>query len=155
MEAVAPDDLESGVDGLIDDVRAWHRVRKPGMLEPVALLGRVTGILLGARQDGAGGRLELCPDLPAGWKSLKVKRLRSHRTLLDLEVRPRAEWVTVRLAVRFGPAIPVRVSLPDTLLVSRVTVDEVPLESHQAILTLQGEHEILFYLGAPGRGEVG
>lgn len=81
-----------------------------------------------------------------------MKRLRSHRTLLDLEVRPRAEWVTVRLAVRFGPAIPVRVSLPDTLLVSRVTVDEVPLESHQAILTLQGEHEILFYLGAPGRG---
>ncbi len=155
MEALPPDDIESGVDGLIDDVRAWHRVRKPGMLDPTALLGRVTGLLLGAEQGGAGGRLELCPDLPDGWKSLKVKRLRSHRTLLDLEIRPRAEWVTVRIAVRFGPAIPVRVRLPEACGVSRVTVDDVPLESRQAILTVQGEHEIMFYLGAAGRGEVG
>ncbi|MHB1329534.1 MAG: hypothetical protein ACYC2K_15160, partial [Gemmatimonadales bacterium] len=90
VEAVAANDLESGVDGLLEDVRGWHRVRKPGMLDPVDVLGRVVGLLLGARQDGQGGRLELCPDLPEGWKSLKVKRLRSHRTLLDLEVRPRA-----------------------------------------------------------------
>ncbi len=125
------------------------------MLDPVDLLGRVTGLLLGARQDGAGGRLELCPDLPDGWKSFKVRRLRSHRTLLDLEVRPRADWVTVRLAVRFGPAIAVRVRLPASLAVSRVAVDDVPLESRQAIFTLEGEHEIIFYLGATGRGEVG
>lgn len=71
MEAVAPDDLESGVDGLIDDVRAWHRVRKPGMLEPVALLGRVTGILLGARQDGAGGASSFVRTFQPGGRASK------------------------------------------------------------------------------------
>ncbi|HTL04993.1 MAG TPA: glycosyl hydrolase family 65 protein, partial [Gemmatimonadales bacterium] len=62
--------------------------------------------LFGARADAAGGRFELAPWIPAGWRTMALRRLRCHRTLLSVDVRPRAEWVTVRLEVGFGPAIP-------------------------------------------------
>jgi hypothetical protein len=70
-----------------------------------------------------------------------------HRTLVDIEVRPRAEWATVRLSVSFGPAIPLALSLRNTPPVARVTVDEVPLLRDQAIFTLAGEHELVFFYG--------
>ncbi|MEZ4457659.1 MAG: hypothetical protein R2882_14090 [Gemmatimonadales bacterium] len=79
-------------------------------------------------------------------ESLRVRRLRAYRTLIDLEVRNRAEWVTVRLAARFGPPLAVRVALGGERVVGRVTVDEVPLHGSEAIFTLASEHEVTFYL---------
>lgn len=133
---------------LLEDARRWARVRAPGLLDPAEFLGRVVGGLFGASMDGAGGRLELRPRLPEGWRRMGLRRLRAHRTVLDLEVRPRAEWVTVRLAVTFGPPIATLVSLPDDGPgVARVTVDEVPLDASRAIFTLQGEHEVMLFQG--------
>lgn len=116
------------------------------MLDPERLLDRVVGGLFGVRADGAGGRLEIAPFLPDGWRAFGLRRLRSHRTVLDLEVRPRAEWVTVRLAVTFGPALPAQVSLRD-YPVGGVTVDETPLEGVRAVFTAHDEHEVVFYAG--------
>lgn len=136
--------------GLIDDARRWYRVRDDGILDPPEFLGRTLRIFLGAELDAGGGRLELMPAIPPAWKSLAVRRLRAHRTLVDVDVRRRAEWVTVRLAVMFGPPIAVRMSLGEDEAVSRITVDEIPLQGDAAIFTASGEHEVTMYLGRPG-----
>lgn len=138
-----------GFDDLLDDARRWHRVRDDSILDPPEFLGRVLRTFLGAELDAGGGRLELMPAIPIGWRSFSVRRLRAHRTLIDIEIRPRAEWVTVRLAVMFGPALAVRLALPEDRLVSRITVDEVPLQGDAAIFTAGGEHEVTLYLGRP------
>ena len=92
----------------------------------------------------------MAPWIPPGWRSLALRRLRCHRTLLDVELRPRAEWVTLRLELGFGPAIALAVSLRNCGPIARVTVDEVPLEGDRAIFTLQGQHELMFfYAGEP------
>lgn len=148
---VDPGPAEAGFDereDLLDDARRWHRVRDDAILEPAAFVGRVMASFLGAAVDSGGGRLELAPAPLPGWRSLAVRRLRVHRTLVDVEVRPRAEWVTVRLAVMFGPPIAVRLALPEQV-VSRIAVDEVPLQGDAAIFTAAGEHEVTFYLGRP------
>jgi hypothetical protein len=134
------------VTGILEDARAWSRVGGSGIIAPAEFLGRVVGLLLGARLDGAGRRLGLEPALPSTWRSLVVRRLRAHRTLLDLEIRPRAEWVTVKLAVVFGPPIVVEIGLPEGYRVSRVVVDDVPLEAARAVFTAAGEHEVTLYL---------
>jgi len=138
---------QDDTDSLLDDARRWHRVRSPGIIEPDEFLGRVVGGLFGARLDGIGGRLELAPSIPDGWRSMAARRLRAHRTLLDVEVKPRAEWVTVRLAVMFGPPIAVAVGLPEEQPVARVTADEIPLDGPRAILTAADEHEVVLFLG--------
>ncbi|MND03250.1 hypothetical protein D3C83_229870 [compost metagenome] len=66
---------------------------------------------------------------------------------MDVEVRPRAEWATVRLGVSFGPPIPLALSLRNTPPVARVTVDEVVLARDRAIFTLSAEHEVVFFYG--------
>ena len=139
------DDLE----GLLDDARRWRRVGDDVLIDPPEFLSRALRILLGAAVDGGGGRLDLAPSLRAGWRSLAVRRLRAHRTLFDIEVKRRAEWVTVRLAVMFGPPIAVRLALGGHEPVSRVTVDEVPLGGDTAVFTASGEHEVTLYLGRP------
>ncbi|MGE3614726.1 MAG: hypothetical protein AB7L66_02550 [Gemmatimonadales bacterium] len=133
-------------DELLEDARRWDRVRDPHLLDPEAFLGQLVGGLLGARLDGIGGRLELALRVPEEWKTFRVRRLRAYRTLIDLEVRNRAEWVTVRLAAMFGPPLAVRIALGGERLVGRVTVDEVPLQGAEAIFTLASEHEVTFYL---------
>jgi len=135
------------VAGVLEDARTWARVRGNDVIEPHDFLRRVVGLLLGARLDGVGGRLELRPSLPDGWKSLGVRRLRAHRTLLDLEIKRRAEWITVRIAVMFGPPVAVAVGWAGDQPVSRVLVDEVALEGTRAIFTAAGEHEVTLYLG--------
>jgi hypothetical protein len=110
-------------------------------------LREVVGGLFGARADQAGGRFELSPWIPEGWPSLALRRVRFHRTIVDIELRPRAEWTRVRLAVSFGPPIPLALSLRNTPPVARVSVDEVALARDLAIFTLSGEHEILFFYG--------
>jgi hypothetical protein len=107
----------------------------------------VVGGLWGARIDAGGGRLELAPSMPAEWRTMAIRRLRAYRTLLDLEFRARAEWATVRLALKFGPPIPVLVRLPEPANVVRVTVDEIPLDARQAIFTAQHEHEVTLFRG--------
>lgn len=139
---------EAEIAGLLEDARLWRRIRSAAAVEPADLLERVVGGLLGARYDGVGGRLELVPWLPEDWRSLVVRRLRVHRTLLDVDIRARAEWVTVRLAVMFGPPIAVALGLPAHFGVARVAVDEVPLPAARAVFTAAGEHEITLYLGA-------
>ncbi len=138
------------VTGLIEDAREWYRIRRSDLLDPEEFLGRLVGLLIGARVDGIGGRLELEPMLPEGWRGIKVRRLRAHRTLIDLEVRRRAEWVTIRLAVMFGPPIAVTVALPEDESVARVTVDEIAVEGPRATFTAGGEHEVTLYLGVSG-----
>jgi hypothetical protein len=141
--AFEADDLEE----LLDDARRWHRVRDPGVLDPEEFLARVVGGLFGVRADGAGGRLEVCPFVAEGWRAYRLRRVRSHRTLLDLEVRPRADWVTVRLAVTFGPPPAVVVALPDDVAVNGVSADETPLEGVRAVFTAIDEHEVVFFTG--------
>jgi hypothetical protein len=138
---------ESDLAGLLEDARLWYRVRDDRILDPQELLDAVVGGLWGARLGGAGGRLELRPSMPPGWKSMAIRRLRAHRSLLDVEVKARAEWTTVRLALVFGPPIAVLVRLPETEPVSRIAVDEIPLQGTQAIFTAQAEHEVTLYRG--------
>jgi hypothetical protein len=130
---------------LIEECRTFRRVGGPDVLEPDALLRDVVAGLFGVRADAVGGRFEIGPWLPEGWRFLTLRRLRCHRTLVDLEIKPRAEWATVRLAVTFGPPIAVALSVRNTGAIARVTVDEVPLEGERAILTVSGEHEAMFF----------
>jgi hypothetical protein len=132
---------------LIEEARGFRRVGAPALPDPSAFLREVMGGLFGARADQAGGRFELSPWIPEGWQSLALRRVRFHRTLVDIELRPRAQWTTVRLAVSFGPPIPVSLTLRNNRPVARVTVDEVALARDRAIFTLSGEHEILFFYG--------
>ncbi len=136
------------VDWLLDDARRWERVRSNDLLDPDFFLSEVVGGLFGARFDGAGGRLELQPVPPDGWRAMALRRLRVHRTVLDVEVRPRAEWITVRLAIAFGPPLPVEVTLPDDYDVGRVAVDEIPMEAPRALFTAAAEHEVVLFLRA-------
>jgi hypothetical protein len=130
---------------LIEDAERWDRVRTDQVIDPNGLLARLVGGLFGVRMDGPGGRLELCPWLPEGWRSMALRRLRAGRTVLDVEVRPRAEWVTIRLAVTFGPPLAALVRLPREFPVGRVTVDEVPLPSDRAVFTAREEHEVVLF----------
>lgn len=132
---------------LIEECRTFRRVGGPDVLDPDALLREVVAGLFGARADSAGGRFELVPWLPEGWRTMALRRLRCHRTLVGVEVRPRAEWATVRLAVAFGPPIALALGIRNTGPISRVTVDEVPLEGERAIFTVSGEHEAMFFFG--------
>jgi hypothetical protein len=136
---------------LLDDARRWHRVGGNAVIRPDDFLARMLTLLWGARLGGAGGRLELCPDLPDSWKSMGLRRLRAHRTLIDLEAKRRAEWMTLRVAVRFGPPIAISAGLPPDHPVSRVTIDEVPVEGVQAVFTAGDEHEVVFW-ETGGRG---
>ena len=132
---------------LIAEARAFKRVGSGALADPAGFLREVVDGLFGARSDQAGGRFALSPWIPEGWSSLALRRLRCHRTLLDIEVRPRAEWSTVRLAVTFGPGIPLALSVRNTPSVVRLTVDEVPLAREEAIFTVAGEHEAVFFYG--------
>jgi len=137
---------------LVEEARLARRVGGPRRIaEPGALLAEVVGGLFGARADAEGGRFELAPWLPEGWRTMALRRLRLHRTVLDVEVRPRAEWATVRLAVSFGPPIALALSLRNTGPVARVMLDEIELAGPRAIFTAQGEHEARFFFGGEAR----
>jgi len=141
------DDFET--DGLIDEARRWQRVGGSEVIDAHEFLGKLVGGLLGVRLDGLGGRLEIQPSLPPRWRQVTARRLRAHRTLFDLEVRPRAEWLTVKLAVRFGPPVAVMISSP-VEAVSWVSVDEVPMVGPRALFTAADEHEAVLYYGMAG-----
>jgi len=135
----------------MEEAKGFRRVGAHALPDPAAFLREVVGGLFGARAEQAGGRFGLSPWVPEGWQSMALRRVRFHRTLVDVELRPRAEWTTVRLAVSFGPPIPLALTLRNTLPVARVTVDEVALARDLAIFTLSAEHEIVFFYGAAGR----
>lgn len=130
--------------------KGFRRVGPPAIPDPAGFLHEVVAGLFGAGLDQAGGRAVLSPWLVAEWRVMALRRLRFHRTLVDVEVRPRAEWATVRLEVGFGPPVPLALSLRNAGPVSRLTVDEVALEGERAIFTLAGLHEVVFFfLGRP------
>ena len=131
------------------EARRWVRVRGTNVIDPDEFLGDLVAGLWGARFDGAGGRLELAPFVPEGWRRMAVRRLRVHRTLIDVEARFRAEWLTLKFAVMFGPPISVAVGAGAGLgaSVAGVTVDDVPLGGTRAIFTAAGEHEVMLFLG--------
>ena len=144
----APEEWDgSDFSHLLEEARAFRRVGPQALPDPAGFLREVAGGLFGARADDPGGRFALAPWVPEGWNSMVLRRLRLHRTLVDIDVRPRAEWATVRLAVSFGPTIPLALSLRNTPPVARVTVDEVALVRDQAVFTLSGEHELVFFYG--------
>ena len=132
---------------LVEEAKGFCRVGAHALPDPAAFLRELVGGLFGARADQAGGRFQLSPWVPEGWHSMALRRVRFHRTLVNVELRPRAEWTTVRLEVSFGPPIPLALTLRNTPPVARVTVDEVALARDLAIFTLSGEHEIVFFYG--------
>lgn len=89
------------------------------------------------------GILEICPD-PSRPDLPAVQRLRCGRTLVDLALRSRPGRRSIRLARRFGPPLPVRVSLSGLEPV-QVTVDEHPIPGSEVSLLVEGEHEVAFY----------
>lgn len=139
---------QDDLDALIDDARRWQRVGRSAMPDPDLVLAELVGGLWGARADGEGGRFVLSPWIVPGWKSMALRRLRCRRTLLDVEVRPRVEWITCRLEITFGPPFPLVLSLRNVAPVSRCTVDEVVLYGPRAVFTVSAEHEVVFHLGA-------
>ena len=130
---------------LLERAKDFRRIGPATLREPDWLLREVVAGLFGARADGEGGRFELAPWLPEGWRSMVLRRLRCHRTLLGIDVRPRAEWATVRLELNFGPAIALALRLRNAGTIARITVDEIALEGERAIFTLQGQHEVVFF----------
>jgi hypothetical protein len=136
---------EADFEELLERARNFRRVGAKALLEPESLLREVVAGLFGLRSDGEGGRFELMPWLPAGWRSLALRRLRCHRTVLSVEVKPRSEWATVRLELNFGPPIALALGLRNVGAIERITVDEIALEGQRAIFTLQGQHEAVFF----------
>ena len=134
---------------LLDRVRSFRRIGSAAATEPSWLLREVVAGLFGIRADAEGGRFELRPWLPEGWRSLALRRLRCHRTLLDVLVRVRADWTTVRLELSFGPPIPLSVGLRNGRTIAQITIDEIPLDGGRAVFTLRGRHEVMFFF----RGE--
>lgn len=130
---------------LLEEARAFQRVGPHVLRDPEGFLREVVAGLFGVRADAEGGRFAAAPWMPDGWRSMAIRRLRFHRTLLDLEVRPRAEWATVRLNLTFGPPIALVLSLRNAGAVGRITVDETALEGDRAIFTVSGEHEAMFF----------
>lgn len=130
---------------LLERARDFHRVGAGALGDPASFLREVVAGLFGARADGEGGRFELAPWVPEGWRTMALRRLRCHRTLLGVEIRARAEWATVRFEISFGPAIALCVRLRNVGAIARVTVDEIPLEGARAIFTLQDRHEVVFF----------
>jgi hypothetical protein len=139
---------EDDFEELVESARAFRRVGPSAGLAPQVLLHQVVAGLFGIRADGAGGRFEVTPWVVGAWRAMALRRVRCHRTVLDVEVRPRMEWVTVRLEVGFGPAIPVSVQVRNTTPIGQVTIDEVPVQGDRAVLTLQQQHEVTFFLGS-------
>ena len=115
------------------------------MPDAEAFLREIVAGLFGVRADAEGGRFVIAPWLAHGWRCMAIRRLRLHRSLVDVEVRPRAEWATVRLKLTFGPAIALALSVRNAGPVGRVTVDEIALQGDRAIFTLSGEHEAMFF----------
>lgn len=136
---------EADFEELLDRARQFRRVGAKALPEPATLLREVVAGLFGLHSDAAGGRFELAPWLPTGWRSLALRRVRCHRTLVSADVRPRSEWATVKLELNFGPPIALALGLRNVGSIARMTVDEIPLEGQRAIFTLQGQHEAVFF----------
>ncbi|MGQ0702158.1 MAG: hypothetical protein ACT4PM_03375 [Gemmatimonadales bacterium] len=130
---------------LLEWAKGFKRVGSAALPGPETLIRHVVAGLFGVRADAAGGRYEIRPWLPEGWRAFRLRGLRCHRTVLDLDIRARADWATVRLEREFGPSIPLVVGLRNVGPIGQVTVDEVPVEGDRAVLTLLGEHEIMFF----------
>ena len=137
---------EGELEELLDSARTFRRVGPSTGLDPQLFLHQVVAGLFGVRADAAGGRYEIHPWRVDSWRAMALRRLRCHRTILDVEMRARSEWVTLRFEIGFGPAIPLSVQVRNTGPISQLTIDEVPVEGERAILTLQDQHEVTFFL---------
>lgn len=136
---------------LAEEAGTFRRVGAHTLRNAEAFLREVVAGLFGVRADAEGGRFVIAPWLPDGWRSMTLRRLRLHRSLIDLEVRPRAEWATVRLKLTFGPPIALALSVRNAGPVGRVTVDEIALQGDRAVFTLAGEHEAMFFFEGDAR----
>ncbi len=141
-------------EDLLEASESFRRVGPATGLDPYQFIHRVVEGLFGVQADGAGGRFETRPWVPASWRSMALRRLRCHRTILDLEVRSRAEWVTVRFDVSFGPPVPFSVRIRNRGPVAQVTIDETPVDSDLAIFTVGAQHEVTFFLGRTSGTEI-
>jgi hypothetical protein len=141
---------DADLEELLEAARTFRRVGPSAGPEPQWLLYQVVAGLFGVRADAAGGRFEVGPWVVDTWRVMALRRIRCHRTILDVEVRPRSEWVGIRFELGFGPAIPLAVSVRNTGPISQVTIDEVPVEGERAVFTLQQQHEVVFFLRSPG-----
>jgi hypothetical protein len=129
----------------VEEARTFRRVGTHTIPDPESFLREAVAGLFGVRADAEGGRFIVAPWLPSGWRTMAIRRLRLHRSIVDLEVRPRSAWAAVRLKLSFGPPIPLALSVRNTGTVGRVTVDEIALQGDRAVFTLAGEHEAMFF----------
>lgn len=136
---------ESDLAHLLITAQAFGRVGPRALPDGAGFLRDIVSGLFGAATDLAGGRFALSPWLVPEWRRMALRRLRLHRTLVDIEIRPRSEWATVRLEVTFGPPVPLALSVRNGGIVSRVTVDEVVVETERVVFTASGEHEAMFF----------
>ncbi len=136
---------------LLEDARTLRRVGTHTLPDPETFIREVVAGLFGVRADAEGGRFVLSPWLPDGWRSMALRRLRLHRSLVDVEVRPRAEWTSVRLKLTFGPPVALALTVRNAGPVGRVTVDEIALQGDRAVFTLSGEHEAIFFFEGDAR----
>ncbi len=139
---------EDDFDELLEAAEWFRRVGPAADLSPAGFLRSVVAGLFGVRADAAGGRFEIAPWVPEQWRTMALRRLRCHRTLLDVELRARTEWLTLRFELSFGPAIPLVAGLRNIGPVAQITVDEEPLQGDRAIFTLHDEHEVTFFVQA-------
>jgi hypothetical protein len=110
--------------------------------------------VLGARPDALAGRLSLTPHLPARWNACEWRGLHVGHTTLDVRVGASPDRVIVRLRRTAGGRLSVTVApaLPAGRSVTRVTVDEQPVEARaseswgcrhaEVSLELSDEHEV-------------
>jgi hypothetical protein len=145
-----PDWDEADFAELLEQARSFRRVGARALPQPESLLREVVAGLFGLHSDGEGGRFEMAPWLPPDWRSMALRRVRCHRTLLGVELKPRSEWATVKLELSFGPPIALALALRNVGSIARMTVDEIPLEGERAIFTLQGQHEVVFFYRGEG-----
>ncbi|HEU5218518.1 MAG TPA: hypothetical protein VFU23_07655 [Gemmatimonadales bacterium] len=130
---------------LLEEARTFRRVGAHAVPDAEAFLREVVAGLFGVRADGEGGRFIVAPWLRSDWRSMAIRRLRLHRSIVDVEVRPRVEWAAIRLRLTFGPSIALALSVRNAGPVGRVTMDEIPLQGDRPVFTLTDEHEAMFF----------
>lgn len=114
---------------------------RPGPAAPLPLEPDIMA-RWGIHHDAARGMLSLAPRPVPGEARATCPPFRAGRTVVALELRQRPGTTVLRIAVRFGPAIRVAVTLPGPPGSPAATVDEVPMAGPRVAFEARGTHEV-------------
>ena len=131
--------LEAGAAALRRDPGAL-----PGQGAAPALLQAVA-VLWGLEPDAPSDALAVTPWARLGWPRWALRRLRVGRTVLDLELRRRGEWLELRMHHRSGNRLVVTAGVRGAE-VGGIVADEIELPGPRARLHTHERHEIRFHL---------